>query len=136
MTQSGRFKTTTKTRIRTKYGTILKETTYDVDPESYPDIEYKIRPVCYCCGNPIDCLCFNSDNCDDLYEDALFNLKRQWICGSVMCLIQYQKEIDFKHYDVLYGNYKGNLYKISEDIADGLDTIESGESCGWNKIRW
>lgn len=131
MIQSGRFETTTKTRIKTKYGTILKVITYDDDPDAYPDVEYKIRPICEYCGRAIECLCFNSENCDFPYEDALFNLQRCWICGSNTCLIKYQKESDPEYYSYLHANYNGNRMLI----ADHLEIIGSGDTTMSKKRR-
>lgn len=131
MIQSGRFETTTKTRINTKYGTILKVTTYGEDPDAYPDVEYKIRPKCHYCEKLIECLCFNSNNCDFPYEYALSNLLRCWICDSNTCLIKYQKETDPEYYDTLHANYNGDKQLIADSISDGLGTIEEGGFCNW-----
>lgn len=129
LNKSGRFETSTKTKIKTKYGTILKVTTYDGDPDSYPDIEYKIRPICDSCGKPIECFCFNSDNSVFPYEDALSNLQRCWLCGNDDCLIKYKKEDNPELYNHLQANYNGDKKAIADAIADGLSTLDEGEYC-------
>ena len=131
MNQSGRFDTSTKTKIKTKYGTILKVTTYDSDPESYPYTEYKIRLVCDICGKPIECFCFNSDNCDFPYEDALSNIQKCWLCEKDECLVKYEKENDPEHYRNLHTNYNGDKKAIAEAISDELGTLDEGGYCNW-----
>ena len=131
MIQAGRFVNSTKTKIPNKYGTILKVTTYNGDTELYPDIEYKIRPVCDICGKPIECFCFNTDNSDFPYDDALSNLQKRWICGENECLIKSKKENDPEHYNTLHANYNGNKSAIAEAISDELGSLEEGGYCNW-----
>ena len=124
----GRFDTITKTKITTPYGIILKVTRYEED--SNLDVEYKVRPVCVHCHQPLDCFCFNDDNSDFPYEDALYNLKMSWVCERYECLSKYMLEFDPELFGVLCTRHKGDKLKISDSIYDQLGVVGAGDFCG------
>ncbi len=128
MDKSGRFRSTTKTKIHTLQGTILKITKYKRG--SKPRIEFQARPHCIICGKHTDCLCFTKDNSDtDPYESAINGLKRGWLCGSTECLIEYEKRDDFENYERLMKDYKGDRPLIAHAISLRLPEMEEGEFC-------
>lgn len=128
---AGRFPTSTKTKIKTEWGTILKITTYDPDDGEFPPKEeYKIKPKCQFCGNPVDCYCYNDDNCDsgmDLFEKALEDLKKKWMCMSTSCIIQGLKEYDPDRYKELKDLYEDDKESIADEIRDNLPDMDGGE---------
>jgi len=129
MTDTGRFDTSIKTKIKTPHGTVLKISKYEEDCTS-PDIEYKTRTKCSVCGAVMDCLCFNDDNATKPYDDVIECLNRVWICGNADCLIQYEKENDPERYDELVILTKGDTHAMAEIIADSIGCIEEGDVCG------
>ncbi len=83
MRNSGRFETTTKTKIDTKNGKILMVTHYS-DEKPYTD--YRIRPRCEFCGGDVGCVCYNECEYDDPLTEAIDGLLRDWCCEKIDCL--------------------------------------------------
>lgn len=129
MIQFGRFKNTTKTKIKTQRGTILKVTTYDGAHYSYPEMEYKVKSACSICGADMGCLCFNSDNSDDPYNDAVSCLKIYWVCDKDDCLIDFMKNDDPEHYGIICEVHAGNKKAITNAISDQLGSLDCGDYC-------
>lgn len=127
MSKTGRFETSTKTKIRTPHGTILKTVTYD--GESRPFVEYNIRPICKYCKNPVGCVCFNVDNSDHPYEDAVSVLQGPWICVKIDCLLQYHKEDDPEYYACVESNFSGNKKEMAIIFSDTMPELEEGDFC-------
>ena len=127
MTETGRFESTTKTRIHTSDGTIIKTVRYPEDSE--PFIEYNIRPICTICKEPIECLCFNLDNSDEPREDALNNLQYKWICSGVECRLKFMKEDDPEKYKEIEELCNGEAYLMSNMISDLMPELEDGDFC-------
>lgn len=127
MSKTGRFETTTKTRIKTKFGTILKIIRYNED--SLPEIEYSIRPVCVYCEEPIGCICFNPDNSDDPFKDALSVLEGRWVCERVKCILRYHEESDPEFYETMKANYNGNEKALAEALSESMPELEEGDFC-------
>lgn len=127
MSKTGRFETSTKTRIKTEFGTILKIIRYSED--SLPEIEYNIRPACAYCGDSVNCLCFNLDNSEHPFDDALSILEGTWICGKDKCVIAYQKENDPEYYETMNANYNGNEKALADAFSDLMPELEEGDFC-------
>ena len=127
MTETGRFETTTKTKIRTPNGTIIKIVRYPEDSE--PFTEYNIRPICAICKEPIECLCFNLNNSDEPREDALNNLQHEWVCSGVECQLKYMKEDNPEQYERIKEVCEGDEYRMSNMISDLMPELEDGDFC-------
>ena len=127
MSKTGRFETSTKTRIKTKFGTILRTARYSED--SFPEIEYTIRPICNYCKESIGCVCFNPDNSENPYEDALSTLEGAWTCGKVKCVLAYQKENDPEYYEIMKANYNGDEEALAEAFSEIMPELEDGDFC-------
>jgi len=128
--ETGRFETSTKTKIHTEHGTLLKIITYNSDGEdSTPYTEYRIRTKCHICGKTMECICFNVCNSDNPFNDAMCNLERYWICGATDCLIANQKEEDMELYVYFAEQYNNDKEAIAECIADQLGCMEEGDLC-------
>ena len=127
MTETGRFETTTKTKIRTPNGTILKIVTYD--GEFPPYIDYNIRPICEYCNKPAGCVCFNVDNSIKPYEDAVSVLKGLWICGNVDCILKHYKEDDPDYYSCIESNFNGDKKEMANMFFSLMPELEEGEFC-------
>ena len=104
------FDTTTKVKLKTKYGTILKVTHYSPEFESYN--EYKINPKCKICGDNIGCMCFDWNNSDEPYETAVDHLESTWICNKQRCVFKSAKDDDPEHFDDMYDVFKGDERKL------------------------
>lgn len=125
---TGRFETKTQTKIKTEHGTVLKITWYVLDAQIE---EYRIRPMCHVCGGCVDCLCFNEDNCDDPFNEALDNLQKEWTCVKDTCVIEDWKARDPDYYQELIEKHGGNIKSIASDIRDDLSEIDQGAFCGF-----
>ncbi len=125
---AGRFNTETKTKISTEHGTILKVTLYLED--NFVIEEYRIRPKCDECGGDLDCICFNENNSDKPFEDAIINLKRKWICARPQCQVNYLKKDDPEYYKELFDSYNGNIEEMAQGLLDDMDSdLDEGELC-------
>lgn len=125
-----RFDNTTKTKIVTEHGTVLKVDYYDADGEHY--IDYKIRPRCSICGKVVDCVCYNEDNSDNPFNTALSSLKTKWTCDNSNCLVEFME----KHNPDLLSQIKKEHGNDPDEISYALiailfiDNVESdGEFC-------
>ena len=127
MPQSGRFESSTKTRIHTSGGTVIKIVRYPEDSE--PFTEYNIRPICAICKEPIECLCFNFNNSDDPHTDAVRHLQMDWICTGVECRLKYMKEDDPEQYERIKEVCEGEPYRMSNMISDLMPELEDGDFC-------
>ena len=112
---SGRFDTTTKTKIKTPYGTVLKVAHYDYD-FTLPDIEYKIKGVCKRCGASIGCYCFNEDKYDDALGNAIEALQFGFLCDNPQCIIRYEMDYNPENADKLIQMYGEDVKGISNAI--------------------
>lgn len=119
--QAGRFETTTKTKITTEHGTILKVTTYY--DEGYTEDNYKIKPKCGVCGEGIECLCYDS------FKTAVSNLERGWICSNTVCVIEDTKKSNPDYYEELMKKFKGDQYAVAEEVRENWSELEEGELC-------
>jgi len=113
---SGRFNTTTKVKIETPYGVILKVTNYPVCEDSYE--EYKIRPKCAICGEKALCMCFTYDNSDDPEQDAIDNLQRDFTCEKPNCICKSFKKIEPEVYVKLEKKYGDDIWSICEKLQE------------------
>ena len=130
MTGTGRFDTTTTTKIKTKHGTVLKVATYEEDC-TRPDIEYKIRGTCKYCGDKLECWCFTEDNFEDPLQEAIDCLSTGFICDKPRCVIESEKENDPEQLKILQANYEDDEYAIRDAIWETWGECEDGpEECG------
>lgn len=130
MITTGPFDTTTKTKIKTKYGTVLKVTTYEVDC-THPDVEYKIKSTCKYCGEKLDCWCFTEDNFDDPLHEAIDYLTIAFACDRPKCVIEYERQNDPEQLKKLQANYKDDEYGLRDVIWESWGEWDDGpEGCG------
>jgi len=128
---SGRFDNVTKTKIKTPYGTVIKQTRYEED--SNPDVEYKVRPICSYCKEPVDCYCFNE--CDyelgNALEGAIELLQFGFVCDNPQCIIKQGLDNNPELTNQLILNYGEDVWSISNAILDSWpDWDEGPEECG------
>ena len=122
---SGKFNTSTKNKLTTKYGKILKVTHYESD-EAYPIMEYKIRPICSICGGDVGCVCYNNDNSDDEpYDAAIKGLQQKWCCEKSHCICEFMKEYNSEKYKKLVKKYGNDEQSISDNLLE--EFVDSGE---------
>lgn len=126
---TGPFDTTTKTKIKTPYGTVLKVTTYEID-NIHPSVEYRTKPKCVICGEVSDCMCYQEDN-DFTFEDAEGGLKIGLICGDPDCVIEYQRENDPVLFIELIKLHGTDPYELRDAIWESWGEWDDGpENCG------
>jgi hypothetical protein len=111
MIQSGRFDTSTKTKIKTEHGTILKVVVYE-DDCTRPDIEYRIRGICDYCGDKLDCWCFTDEQFKDPLQEATDYLVRGFVCDKPECVIKFEEKNDPEQLKILQANYKDDEYGL------------------------
>lgn len=119
---SGRFETTTKTKIQTPKGNILKVTHYDIDEEPYD--KYKVRPKCSICGENISCLCYNDDNSDDPLQSAINTFYREWACNNIHCICEYMKTHYTRKYEELATIFGDDESAIVESLLDEMSDYD------------
>jgi len=130
MIQTGRFDTSTKTRIKTKHGTVLKVVTYKEDC-TRPDIEYRIRGICKYCGDKLDCWCFTDEYFDDPLQEATDCLVGGFICDEPACVIKSEKENDPKKLKELMKRYGEEESAVRDAIQDSWGEWDEGPvECG------
>lgn len=117
MNKSGKFDTTTKTKIHTEHGTILKVTIYDADERNYIT-EYRIKPKCDICGGDVGCVCFHEDNSDNPYRDAFEHLIKRWLCDKAHCICTFMK--DSSIYKKLEEKYGDDEWSIAEALQEEM----------------
>ena len=125
MIESGRFDTSTKTKIRTKHGTILKVVTYEEDCTG-PTIEYRIRGICKYCGDKLDCWCFTDEYFEDPLQEAKDSLVGGFICDEPACVIKSEKENDPEQLKILQANYKDDEYGLRDAIQESWGEWDEG----------
>ena len=113
---SGKFNTTTKIKISTLNGNVLKVTNYNVYEEPYE--EYKIRPKCSICGGDVGCICYNYDNSDNPAEDATDGLLKRWCCEKAHCICEFLKDYNPEKYKELVKKYGDDEWSISEVLQE------------------
>jgi hypothetical protein len=115
---SGRFETTTKIKINTPHGSILKVVHYEIDEE--PHDEYKVRQKCSICNGSTICLCYNDNNSDDPLQSAIDSLSRKWYCDKVHCICEYIKKNLPDKYEELRAAYNNNESAMVESLQDEI----------------
>ena len=126
---SGRFDNTTKTKIKTPYGTVLKVTRYEED--SNPDTEYKARPVCTYCKEPVDCYCFNDSDYENALEEATELLQLGLVCDNPQCIIKQGLDNNPELTNQLIFNYGEDVWSISNAIQESWPDWDGGpDFCG------
>ena len=129
----GRFDTITRTKITTPYGIILKVTRYEED--SNPDVEYKVRPNCYYCKEPLDCYCLNDNDYDDDYENAFEEatelLQLGLVCDNPHCIIKQGLDSNPDTTNALILKYGEDVWSIADAIQESWpEWDECPEMCG------
>lgn len=127
MIDSGRFNTTTKVKISTQFGTILKVTHYNIDEDPYD--EYRIRPKCSKCGGDVGCVCYNYNNSDDPEQSAIDGLQSRWVCDKIHCLYEYMKEYTPEKYNKMKAIYGDDEWSIVEALQDEMQEDDNGIFC-------
>lgn len=120
--EAGRFETSTKTKITTEHGTVLKVTVYN--DEGYIEDNYKIKPKCSVCGEGIECLCYDS------LETAIDNLKREWVCCNANCIVKDTKKSNPNYYEELARKFGDDIDSIADEIRENWPELGEGELCG------
>ncbi len=126
MKKSGRFDTSTKTKILTEFGTILK---VDIYKDGYHFEEYRIRPVCSHCNGKMDCVCYSEDNCEEPYEYAIGDLQKRWTCTKPDCVVDYVRTDDPEYYKDLIAKHGNDKWSMAQDIMDDWSEMDEGEFC-------
>ena len=130
MIQTGRFDSSTKTKIKTEHGTILKVATYEEDCTG-PTIEYKIRGICKYCGDKLDCWCFTDEYFEDPLQEAKDCLVGGFICDEPACVIKSEKKNDpekLKEFMKMYGE---DEYAVRDAIQESWGEWDEGPyECG------
>jgi len=125
---SGRFETTTKIKISTPYGNILKVTHYDVDEE--PHNEYKMRPKCSICGGNVNCVCYNDNNSDEPLQSAIDAFQKEWCCEKIHCICEFMKSTYTDMYEELKAKYGDDEWSIVESLrGEVIDSDDDGIFC-------
>ncbi len=124
---TGRFDTTTKTKLTTKYGKILKVTHFEYCIEY---AEYKIKPTCSICGGDVGCVCYNDDNSDAPFDSAIKGLQQEWCCEKSQCICDYVKKNNPKEYKKLTDKYGDDIWSISEVIQEEWGDYGEDIFCG------
>lgn len=118
MTNSGKFNTSTKTKISTPHGNILKIIHYNSADEEQQHSEYKIKPKCSICGGNASCICYNDDNSDDPFQSAIDGLQKTWCCEKLHCICEFMKTIYSNRYEKLAKMYNDDEYAIYEALQE------------------
>lgn len=130
MIESGRFETSTKTKIKTEHGTVLKVVTYGEDC-IHPSVEYRIRGICKYCGDKLDCWCFTDEYCKNPLQEAKDYLVGGFICDEPTCVIKSMKKNDpekLKEFMKMYGE---DEYAVRNAIQESWGEWDDGpELCG------
>jgi len=127
---SGRFDTTTKTKIKTPHGTVLKVARYDYD-FLQPDIEYKIRGVCRQCGKPTECFCYDESEFSNAFESAIEGLRFGFLCDNPQCVIRCEMETNPERVDELIDKYGEDINAICDAIYESWgEWDEAPMECG------
>ena len=116
--KTGQFESTTKTKIKTEHGTVLKETTYEPGcSELY--IEYKTAPRCSICGDRLDCMCFSS------LESATKSFKK----GD--CWFKYELGNDPDYVKQLIEEHNGDVDAVKEHLVEVMcdSDVNEGSWC-------
>jgi len=125
---SGRFDTITRTKIKTPYGTVLKVTRYEED--SNPDTEYKVRPICTYCKEPVDCYCFNDNDFENALESAIELLQCGMVCDTPKCVIKIEMVRNPKNLEMLKKIHH-DKYELRDAIQESWPECDEGpEECG------
>lgn len=126
---SGRFDTSTKTKIKTPYGTVLKVTRYEED--SNPDIEYKVRPKCIHCKKADECYCFNEGDYENALESATELLQFGMVCDTPLCVIKQGLDNNPDKTNELILKYGDDVYAIADELWEFWgEWDEAPEECG------
>ena len=125
----GRFDTITRTKITTPYGIILKVTRYEED--SNPDTEYKVRPVCTYCKEPLDCYCLNDSDYENAFEEATELLQLGLVCDNPHCIIKQGLDSNPDTTNALILKYGEDVWSIADAIQESWpEWDECPEMCG------
>ena len=114
--KSGKFDNTTKVKIETPYGNILKVTHYHIGEEPYD--EYKVRPKCAICGGKALCMCFSDDNSDNPEQEAIDSLQRDFTCEKPHCICEIFKRIRPEEYAKLEMTFGNDIWSICEELQE------------------
>lgn len=125
---TGSFETITSTKIKTKYGTILKVTKYF--PDWHPETEYKIKPKCMICNESLDCMCYQEDN-DFTFEDVVDGLQRGMVCDKPSCVIEFESTNSPENLAEQKKTYKDDEYGLRDAIWETWGEWDDGPAeCG------
>lgn len=126
---TGRFDTSTKTKIKTPFGTVLKVIRYEED--SNPDVEYKARPICSYCKTPMDCYCYNDGDFEDALEKATELIQFGMVCDNPQCVIKMEKVRNPENLERLEGKYPDDEYGLRDAIQESWpECDECPDECG------
>jgi hypothetical protein len=127
MKDTGRFETTTKDKIITENGKILKVVIYGYED---PHEEYRIRPKCEFCGEDIGCVCYTYDNSNNPFKEAKKGLISNWCCDNIHCIYKYLKKYNREKYNELVSKYGDDEYAIVEELVLDFPEDDDGLFCG------
>jgi len=120
MNNSGRFNTTTKVKLSTPNGSVLKVTNYLVDEEPFDD--YRIRPKCEFCGGDVGCVCYSVHEYTDPLIEATEGLLKDWCCEKIDCLYKALEKYNpdkLKSLKLTYGDDKQSIVDaLMEEFTD------------------
>jgi hypothetical protein len=116
MINTGKFYTTTKIKISTPNGNVLKVSHYNIDEEPWD--EYKIRPKCSICGGDVGCVCYSENNVDDPLQKATDGLKQKWTCEKTHCVYKFLEQINSEEIKRLKLTYGEDEQAIVEELQD------------------
>jgi hypothetical protein len=119
---------TTKTKIKTQHGTILKVTTYEYGEQ--PDIEYKVRTHCVRCGCDTGCLCFQESEGYSI-KDVIAYAPYELLCDKNECIIEFESQHDPELLKILQDKYKNDEIGLAQAIEDSWCGADCGPTeCG------
>ncbi len=135
MIQAGRFDSTTKTKIKTQHGTLLKVTLYEED--CLPQVEYKIYGVCRQCGGPVGCFCYDESEFSDAFNHAILGMRFGFLCEKTECAIRSEMEINPERVEALiekYGNDKCSIRDKIYELWSGWDEEPKECNADWGVL--
>lgn len=133
---SGSFETTTRTKIKTAFGTVLKLTRYN--PHGEPEVEYWARPKCTYCKTVTECLCYSEFDYYDALGRATELLQMGTVCENPQCVIKCALRCDPEWTELLIRKHGVDVYAIRDAIWEGTgmkgwdwDWDEGPSDCGF-----
>ncbi len=124
---SGRFETSTKVKISTPNGNVLKVTHYPIDEEPFDD--YRIRPKCEFCGGDVGCVCYSEGEYDNSLSEATDGLLRDWCCEKIDCLYKALEKYNPDKLTSLKLTYGDDKWSIVDAMMEDFPEDDYGIFC-------